>query len=282
MPFSNHGAKIYYETMGSVSGEPLVLIEGLGAQLCGWREEFRQKLVDCGMHVIALDNRDVGMSEKFGGPNDFDGNYTLEDMARDVFGVLDTLELPSAHIVGQSMGGMIAQTMAILNPHHVKSMTLFYTTPAVDGYFQGEFASLLEASIRAPRPSSREQALQEFVMAQMLCASDMYPADPVWMQELAKISYDRGYCPEGAVRQSAAIFRGPDRTSFLKDVQIPAAIIQGRADRAVKVEAALDLGKALKNSEVHVYPGLGHAISQPLWDEFVRIIERTAKRASGA
>src|ERR1700742_4217456 len=126
MPISKHsGAEIFYDTIGTPTDQPILFIEGLSAQAIAWREAFCRKFVDRGMWVIRIDNRDVGLSQKFGGVADYDGGYELEDMARDAFGVLDALGLRSAHIVGQSMGGMIAQTMAIQDRSRVRSMHLF-------------------------------------------------------------------------------------------------------------------------------------------------------------
>jgi pimeloyl-ACP methyl ester carboxylesterase len=279
MPFSTHsGAKIYFETMGPQTDQPLVFIEGLSAQMIAWREPFCQMFIDRGFWVIRLDNRDVGLSEKFGGPTDDDGGYQVEDMARDTFGVLETLGLASAHIVGQSMGGMIAQAMAIMDPNRVRSMALFYTAPSLN-YRTDEIATMMAQRRLIDPNSSREKAIEEMVESQRFCASFAYPFDEEWIRTLAGLRYDRCHCPVGPLRQSAAIQRGSDRIPALSQLDTPTAIIHGRADRLIKVEASLDLAKALKNSELHVFPGIGHEIARPLWDEFARIIERTAKRA---
>jgi pimeloyl-ACP methyl ester carboxylesterase len=279
MPFSTvNGSKIYYETLGPISGPPLVFIEGLSAQLIGWRDEFCKKFVERGMRVIRLDNRDVGMSDKFGGPEDLDGGYTLCDMAADVIGVLDTLGLESAHVVGQSLGGIIAQTMAIERSHRVRSLSLFYTIPALAGYFTDDAKSRLYAN-RVERCSSREAAIEAFLTQERICGSSGYRFDEEWIRTLAARSYDRCYCPEGALRQAAALRRGGDRLEALRKLELPAAVIHGRADRLLKVEGGLDIGSALRNAEVHLYPGMGHQLVQPLWDEFVSIVARTIARA---
>jgi len=280
MPFStNSAAKIYFETMGPRTDQPLMFIEGLSAQLIGWREPFCQAFIDLGYWVIRLDNRDVGLSEKFGGPTDFDGGYEMQDMAHDALGVLDTLGLSSAHIVGQSMGGMIAQTMAIGAPERIRSMTLFYTAPSSGPYAGEDLASQVDNRREINPNTSREAAIEEMVESQRFCGSTAYPFDEAWIRELAGLRYDRSHCPEGPLRQYAAARRAPDRTPALETLATPTAIIHGRADRLIRLEAALDMAKALRNSELHVFPGLGHEIARPLWDEFARIIDRTARRA---
>ena len=143
MPFCDAaGVEIYYETSGPADGAPLLLIEGFTAHLIGWHDEFCAKFIDRGLRVIRLDNRDVGLSQKMGGPQDLDAGYTLSDMARDAVGVLDALGLASAHVVGQSMGGMIAQVLAVEHCARVRSLSLFYTAPAIEGYARSSAADV--------------------------------------------------------------------------------------------------------------------------------------------
>jgi pimeloyl-ACP methyl ester carboxylesterase len=280
MPFSTrNGASIWFETMGPATGQPLVFIEGLSAQMIGWREPFCQAFVDRGFWVIRLDNRDVGLSQKFGGPEDFDGGYDISDMAGDTFGVLATLGLKSAHVVGQSMGGMIAQTMAIADPQRVRSMTLFYTAPSSGPYAGDDLTEHVSKQRETNPHGPRDRIIEEMVESQRFCASTAYPFDEAWIRELAGLRYDRCHCPEGPLRQYAAARRAPHRLAALYDLETPTAIIHGRADRLIKLEAALDMARALRNSELHVFPGMGHEIARPLWEEFTRIIERTARRA---
>ena len=266
--------------MGPRTDQPLMFIEGLSAQLIGWREPFCQAFVDLGYWVIRLDNRDVGLSEKFGGPTDFDGGYEMEDMAGDALGVLDTLDLSSVHVVGQSMGGMVAQTMAIGAPERVRSMTLFYTAPSSGPYAGDDLTAHVSRQRETNPHGPRDRIIEEMVESQRFCASTAYPFDEAWIRELAGLRYDRCHCPDGPLRQYAAAARAPDRLAALCELETPTAIIHGRADRLIKLEAALDMAKALDNSELHVFPGLGHEIARPLWEEFTGIIDRTAKRAS--
>jgi pimeloyl-ACP methyl ester carboxylesterase len=255
----------------------MLLVQGFTWQLIGWREGFCQKFVDRGAYVIVYDNRDVGLSQKFGGSDDYDGGYSLADMARDGFAVLDDLGLASAHIVGASMGGMIAQIMALSQPSRVRSLNLIYTAPSIDPrYFVPQETQAAEV---LGKRFERAEALEEFVVRERISASTAYPYDEAWVRELGARMYDRGYAPEGILRQLGAITRWAPTPEALGSLEMPSSIIHGRADNRIRVEASLDLGRLLKNSELHIYPGLGHEIPAPLWDEFATIIMRTAARA---
>jgi pimeloyl-ACP methyl ester carboxylesterase len=170
--------------------------------------------------------------------------------------------------------------MAIGAPDRVRSMTLFYTAPSVGPYAGEDLASQVDKRQEIDPYVSREAAIEEMVASQRICGSTAYPFDEVWIRELAGLRFDRGFCPEGHLRQYAAVRRAADRTLALETLATPSAIIHGRADRLIRVEAAFDMAKALRNSELHVFPELGHEIARPLWDEFARIIDRTAKRAN--
>jgi pimeloyl-ACP methyl ester carboxylesterase len=277
VPTTKGDVKIYYETRGSSDGIPMLFVQGFTWQLIGWREGFCQKFVDRGAFVILYDNRDVGLSQKFGGPDDYDGGYGLTDMANDGFAVLDGLGLASAHVVGASMGGMIAQIMALSQPSRVRSLNLIYTAPSVDSrYFVQQEAQV--AAVSGKR-LEREQALEDFVIRERLSASTAYPYDEEWVRELGSRMYDRCYAPDGILRQLSAILRWAPTAEALGSLDMPSSIIHGRADGRISEVASLDIGRVLKNSELHIYPGLGHEIPQLLWDEFATIIMRTAARA---
>jgi pimeloyl-ACP methyl ester carboxylesterase len=272
------GARIYYETRGAGDAAPLLMIHGLGAQMIGWRAGFLDKLVERGLRPILFDNRDVGLSQKFGGAADFDASYTLDDMADDAFGVLDALDLPSAHVVGQSMGGMIAQHMALRRPERVRSLGLIYTAPGTTPYLTrrnlGPAPNAAELYARRDKPA----ALEAFVERERLARSTAYPFDELWIREWAQRSFERCYAPDGVARQAAALRRSPDVFEGLEQLRQPALILHGRADLHIEVAAALELGRQLRNSELHLYPGLGHEIAEPLWSEWAGFIERVIRR----
>jgi pimeloyl-ACP methyl ester carboxylesterase len=278
MNYTNgNGARIYFETMGPEDGIPALLIQGFSAQMIGWRDGFCQKLVERGMRVIRFDNRDVGLSEKFGGAQDLDGGYTLADMAADSFGVLDELDLFSAHIVGQSMGGMIAQIMADTRPERVRSLSLIYTSPGLE---QRHFVPPIDGASTAPGPAhlARAQAIEAYVAQERLCQSPGYAFNEAWIRKLGGLCYDRCHAPEGNARQWRAMMRAPKSFTDHERLAMPVAVIHGRDDGLIKVSAGLELGAKIARSELHLYPGMGHEIVEPLWDEFATIIQRTALR----
>jgi pimeloyl-ACP methyl ester carboxylesterase len=277
MPMTKGEVPIYYETRGQRGGVPLLFIQGFTWQLIGWREEFCKEFVDRGAFLILFDNRDVGLSKKFGGPSDYDGGYNLVDMALDGFSVLDDLGLASAHLVGASMGGMIAQSMALLQPDRVRSLNLIYSAPSIDQrYFVQQSAP---DPVKLAMRHEREVALKNFVEGDRASRSTAYDYDERWIQELGSRMYARCYAPEGLLRQGYAISRWATDLQALKQLQMPASIIHGRADGRIQVQASFDLARVLMNSELHIYPGLGHEIPEPLWSEFAAIIMRTASRS---
>lgn len=281
MPTTQHDVKIYYETRGPDDGIPILFVQGYTWQMVGWQEGLCRKFVDRGARVILFDNRDVGLSQQMGGPDDYDGGYSLHDMAQDGLAVLDDLGLDSAHVMGASMGGMIAQAMATANPARVRSLNLIYTTPSFDiSYFiQNEGApEPMELAI----PHARDVALEKFVERERFSASTDFAYDTAWVRELGGLMYDRCYAPAGLVRQGYAMTRWAATPEALGDLDMPSSIIHGRADRRIEVRAAFDLERFLKKAELHVYPGLGHEIPKELWSEFAAIIMRTAARAGRA
>lgn len=278
MPTTKGDVAIYYETRGARDGIPLLLIQGFGGQLICWREGFCQQLVDRGAFVILFDNRDVGLSQKFGGNDDFDGGYALADMASDGFRVLDDLCLESAHVLGASMGGMIAQLMAQANPARVSSLNLIHTTPAYETRYFFEQAASDPAEIF--KKVERSEALARFVeLDRQSNSSPGYPYDEEWMRELGERMYDRCHEPAGIIRQGYAVMRWGAVPEALGDLAMPSSIVHGRADRRVRIEAAFELGRLLKTSEMHIYPGMGHELPKPLWGDLATLTMRTAARA---
>lgn len=276
MPTTAGDVRIHYETRGPDDGMPLLFIQGFTWQLIGWREGFCERFVARGARVILLDNRDVGRSQLFGGPDDHDGGYGLADMAGDGFRVLDALGLPGAHLVGASMGGMIAQAMALAQPARVRSLNLIYTVPYLDPRFF--VAASAPDPLELARHRDRAAAVAAFVERERFSASTGFPYDEAWVRELGARMYDRGYAPAGLLRQAHAITRWAARPEAMRGLGIPSSIIHGRADARIVVEAAFELERILPAPELHLYPGLGHEIPAALWDEFAAIVMRTAAR----
>ena len=276
MPVTPGSTEIYYETRGAPDGEPALFIPGFTAQMLGWREAFCRKFVERGVRVILFDNRDAGLSRKYGGPDDADGGYGLGEMAADAFAVLDALGLERAHVVGQSMGGMIAQVMALAHPDRVRSLSLVYSAPSIEPrlFVARESVDAVQAGTRL----DRDAAIEAFVARERTSGSTAYAFDEVWIRELAALCYDRCYTPDGVLRQRAAMARWQGRATDLERLSMPACVIHGRDDGHIKPEASLAIAAALRNAELHLYPGLGHELAAPLWEEFATAITRTMRR----
>lgn len=270
---------IYYETSGDPAGTPLVLINGLGAQFVGWRDGFVQRLVDNSLFVIRMDNRDVGLSGMTAAEDVLESDYDIDAFPADVCRLLDELGIASAHLVGESMGGAIVQRAAITRPDRVRSATLFYTAPGFDMAFVGD--AIVQALAAPPLTGDmpREDAIAAMVANEWLTASTAYPFDEEWIRFSQALSYDRGFRPDGQRRQASTMVRSGAWLDDLAKIGCPTAVIHGRADRLVKVEAAFALGRGIPDAEVHIYPGMGHQVIPELWDEFVPIILRTVARA---
>lgn len=279
MPYTETGStKLFYEVLGDDAAPAVLLIEGFSAQLVGWRDGFCQTLIDRGFKVIRFDNRDVGLSQRFGGPEDLGPTYTLSTMADDACQLLDALGVESAHVVGQSMGGMIAQVMASERPERVASVTFIYTAPAVEERY---FLTLQDHSTMAFEPMDRETFVETFLAQETFNCGPDYPVDEPWIREYGGRYHDRGLSPDGMMRQRWAILAGGLGTPFtnLRAVTMPSAVIHGRNDPLIHESAGIDLATALPRAELHLFPGMGHVIAQPLWGAFADIIARTAARA---
>ncbi|MPZ65579.1 MAG: alpha/beta fold hydrolase [Pseudonocardiaceae bacterium] len=282
---SHDGVSIAYETLGQHNREPMLLVMGLGMQMLAWPEEFCTELVGRGFAVVRYDNRDVGLSTHFrraGTPSlpmilarpGAVASYRLADMADDAVAVLDALDWRSAHVVGISLGGMIAQTIAIRHPGRVRSLTSMMSTPS---------PRIGRARIRAmfalvPRPlHSRDQLANRMVKVFRIIGSTGYPLDEEWVREIARRSYDRGHDAGGVLRQLAAITASGDRRPALAGVRVPTLVLHGEADPLIRLAGARATAAAVPGSRLVSYPGMGHDLPSELWpamiDEICRIAD---------
>jgi pimeloyl-ACP methyl ester carboxylesterase len=276
MPYTDSDdVSIYFEVFGPESAPVVVLISGGGAQLLSWRPAFVDLLVAEGFRVVRFDNRDTGLSARFGGPEDVDGGYGLLDLAEDVVRVLDTLGVPAAHLVGHSMGGMMAQMVAIHHPARVRSLSLLSTIPGRSDRWvlHGPRPELQEVPQRFPREVLVDAA-GAFAAA---AGSERYPLDVEWMRQAAGEAFDRGYAPEGFSRQWAALLRAPERLEDLGRVAVPSFVFHGRDDDTCGWLAAVDMAEVLPHAELQVHPGMGHLIPPGLYPQLVDGIVRTAR-----
>jgi pimeloyl-ACP methyl ester carboxylesterase len=262
------GVRIEYETIGDDRGSPMLLIQGLGAPLVGWRPELCQALAAQGFRVIRFDNRDCGLSQKFP-----EGRYLLADMADDAIGLLDALNIGRAHVVGQSLGGMIAQELVLRRPDKVARLCLIYTAPNSSHILNERDMTAITAR---PRARSREEAIEQYLADESFCVSQAYEFDTAWIRALGGIIWDRCYYPEGIPRQLDAAFCSPDRTAALGAVTTRTLIIHGDTDRLIDVSGSHALAQALPHATLRIFAGMGHELPPPLWPELIQAITGNA------
>ena len=285
------GIDIAFERFGDPGAAPLLLIMGLGTQMLGWPDGFCDTLADHGMHVIRFDNRDIGLSTHItdapapdvGAALTADpssASYKLSDMAGDTVGLLDALELPSAHVVGASMGGMIAQTVAIEHPARVRSLTSIMSTtgdPSVGQATRPAMAALL-----SPPAASREQAIERTLAIVRVIGSPGFELDEAEIRRRTGLAYDRSNDPVGVARQLVAIAASGDRTAALCGVSVPTLVVHGADDPLVDVSGGQATARAIDGAELAVFDGMGHDLPRELWAEIAGRIGELVGRADAA
>ena len=275
-----NGIELEWEEFGEPDAPPLLLIMGLGAQMIAWDEEFCRLLAARGFRVIRFDNRDAGLSTRIEGrrPNllaaltgDFSSAaYRLDDMADDAAGLLDALGIEAADVVGASMGGMIAQTLAIRHPHKVKTLTsIMSTTGAPDvGQPSPDAITLL---VTRP-PADRERAIEYGVLISRVLSSPGFPFDEERARERATRSYDRGFYPISVGRQLLAVLASGDRTPALRSRRVPTLVIHGDGDPLVTKSGGEATAAAVPGARLLMIPGMGHDLPRSLWETIVAAI----------
>lgn len=284
-----NGITIEYEQHGA--GEPLLLVMGLGGQLIDWPDGFVDELVSAGFQVTTFDNRDMGLSTEFDweppkqaravagaiARRPAKAGYTIVDMAADAAGLLEALDIESAHLVGMSMGGMIAQQLTIDRPEMVRSLTSIMSNPG-DGK-SGRIAGKVMAKMaRMPEPT-RENAPARSVESFLLWSGPHF--DPVEHLARGEAGVARSFRPVGTQRQTAAIMASPDRTSGLRNVTVPTLVIHGLVDKLVKPSGGIATAAAVPGSTLLMYPDMGHDLPRPRWTEIAEAIRRNADAAVG-
>jgi pimeloyl-ACP methyl ester carboxylesterase len=266
------GVSLTYDSFGDPDRPPLLLIQGLGAHLLGWRADLCMQLADEGFHVLRFDNRDAGLSQKF--PQ---GGYTLADMADDTAGLLSALGIPAAHIVGQSMGGMVAQQLALDHPSRVLTLALIYTAPSTD-FIAGR--DLVDERTHRPRARDRDEAIALYLDNEAVCASPGYPQDIAWLREVGGQMYDRDYDPDGILRQMESLDTSPDRTTLLHRITVPTTILHGDGDRLIGADGSKVMHELIADSKLTIYPGMGHELPRPLWPQIITQVRDNTARGS--
>ncbi len=287
-----HGIHICYETFGDPSGSPLLLVMGLGGPMGWWSVDFCSVLADRGFFVIRYDNRDVGRSSRIHGDRPVvrrqlvttylgggrHAPYSLADLAQDAVGLLDHLGIARSHVVGVSMGGMIVQTMAIEHRERVESLISIMATTGRRNV--GWANPRLLPMLFAPTARSKEAYLQRAAVTAQMIGSSRFPRDPSVTQALAEETWDRGYSPEGALRQLLAVLTQRDRTRALRSLDIAACVIHGQADRLVHPSGGRATAQAIRGAELLLVPDMAHDLPPDLDETIADAIERTAARAT--
>jgi pimeloyl-ACP methyl ester carboxylesterase len=290
-----NGIQIEYDTFGDRSSPPLLLIGGYGLQMIGWDEELCRQWAKKGLYVIRFDNRDVGLSTKFeeaGVPDAMaammarmkgekvNAPYTLDDMADDAVGLLDALGIEKAHICGMSMGGAIAQTVAIRHPSRVRSMTQVYATTGNPQLPlpKPEIMALLVT----PPPEEREAFVDHTVKSYRTFAGPGFAFDEEWHRKYAGQCYDRAFYPAGLARQYVAIVAHGNRKPALASVKAPTLVIHGADDPLVPVAGGKDSAEPIPGAQLMIIEGMGHDMPHvSAWPRIIEAVAAHARKADG-
>ncbi len=271
-----NGIEIEYETFGPDTAPAVLLINGLGSQMTRWPVPFCEKLVARGFRAIRFDNRDVGLSTWFQSGD----RYTLSDMAADAMGLLDHLKVDKAHVVGVSMGGMIAQTVAIEHPDRVLSLTSIMSATGAPGTLDATPEAAAVLNTPAPDPAADEEAFVAHGMRNArIIGSPAYPWADAPLRERVLSDMRRAFNPTGVQRQRGAIGASGDRTEKLKALKVPTVVVHGEADPLVPLAGGQATAAAIPGAELRIIPGMGHDLPEALYDTFIDAIADAAARA---
>lgn len=285
-PARNGNIELVYERVGPADGEPLLMVMGLGMQMYYWRDEFLDEFVRAGFSPVRFDNRDVGASTHLthrGAPSlptllavpQVVAPYRISDMAADAVAVLDALGWESAHLFGASLGGMIAQAVAIEHPHRVRSLTSVMSTPSP----RVGRPTLRAAAALASRPArTADEAADRIVRTLRVIGSPGYPLDEDWLRSYARRAFARAQDPTGTRRQLAAVGASPSRVAGLRGVRVPTLVVHGEADPLVRPAAGRATAAAVPGSKLVTYPGMGHHLPRELWGKVIGEVSALVSR----
>jgi pimeloyl-ACP methyl ester carboxylesterase len=287
-----NGIDLCYEIFGDADAEPMLLIMGLGAQMIHWDDDFCRQLAARGFRVVRFDNRDIGKSSKLSGGKRLTplellklrflkipvaAPYRLSDMAKDTIGLMDALGIISAHLVGASMGGMIAQEIAISFPQRVRSLTSIMSTtgdPKVPPPTREATAVLM-----APPPATKEEYLVRFGQTWKVLRAGSFPEDEALDRSRAERTFERGLNPAGVARQLRAILASGSRKARLASVKAPTLVIHGTVDPLVRPEGGKDTAASIPGAKLLMIKGMGHALPIPMWPQIIDAIDQHAHAA---
>jgi pimeloyl-ACP methyl ester carboxylesterase len=281
--------EIAYETFGDPSDPAALLVMGLGTQMLAWPDRLCEDIAATGRYVVRYDNRDVGLSTHLDHlPVPQPGRvllrvekapYSIRDMAEDALGLMDALGLDTVDLVGASMGGFIAQSVAILAPERLRSLTLLMTSTGSRRVGRPA-PRVARELLRRRRMRTRDEAVSAAVQVFTLIGSPGFALDEEYLQHRAGESYDRGYDPKGYLRQLAAVLSQPDRTSRLRRLDVPTLVVHGLHDPLVSPSGGLALARTIPGAKFVGYSGMGHDLPRDLWkplaDEIASIVRTAA------
>ncbi|HET6501745.1 MAG TPA: alpha/beta fold hydrolase [Amycolatopsis sp.] len=284
---ARHGdIELAYETTGAPTGEPLLLISGI-AQMLIWHDDIREGLVERGFQVARFDNRDTGLSTHLhdaGQPSKLSllmrpsraVRYHLTDLADDAVAVLDALGWPSAHVVGEALGAMIAQSMAVRHPRRVRSLTSIASTPS-PRIGRPNARTLLRIFKVGRKPvTSAEDYAEHLVELDAALGSPDYPADEKWLRELGRRSFERGHDQAGVERLSAAMQASGDRRGELAGLRVPTLVVHGTADQVFRPVGGRATATAIPGARLVTYPGMASHVPLALWPAVIDEIAAVA------
>lgn len=281
-----NGIQICYDAFGNPNNPALLLVAGLGMQLIGWDEALCTLLAERGYWVIRYDNRDTGKSTKFdetGVPDvmaamqgqPIEAPYLLSDMAADAIGLLDALDKEQAHILGASMGGMIAQTIAINYPDRVLSLTSIMSTTGDMAVSMPKPEGLM--LLTTPPATNLESYIKNDLNWAKVTNGSAFPVDEPLVRQRAQAAWERGTNPAGTARHLAAILASDSRQEALQALTIPTLVIHGQEDPIIPVAGGIATAEAIPNAKLMLIDGLGHALPREIWTEVVDTIANLAK-----
>ena len=275
---------IVYEDFGNEDDPAVLLIMGLGAQLVLWRKDFCEKLVNQGLRVIRFDNRDVGLSSKLPGAHSgapliprmarslvgvkSPAAYTLEDMADDAAALLDHLGLDRAHVVGGSMGGMIAQVFAARHAARTRSLGVIFSSNN-RALLPPPGPRQLLALLQKPADTSRDAVIANTIRMTRIIGSPGFPVPEDKARADAIESYERSYCPAGVGRQFAAILGSGSLLPYNRQTSAPTVVIHGKADKLMRPSGGRAIARAIPGARLVLFDGMGHELPEPLWDDII-------------
>lgn len=281
---------IAYEELGDRAHPTLLLIMGLATQLVHWPDGFLDALLRRKLHLVRFDNRDAGRSTHMRDappanlPAALAGDlssasYNLSDMAADAVGLLDALGIEAAHLVGASMGGAIAQTVAIEHPHRVRSLTTMMSTTGDPAVGQAH-PSTLQAMFAGPPAQTRDEVIARAVRMAQVVGSPAYPNDPAALAARAALAYDRGHDEAAIARQAVATVASGDRTALLRTLRVPTLVLHGLADTLCDPSGGRATAAAIPDAELVLIEGMGHELPPGLWEPIADHIAAVVRRAS--